>query len=245
LIVIDPAAKAPRPELADLFDSYIADAEKRHAMEAKEQAQLIKREFLELVKVTYVENITRDRILDFDVALRNSGLEERTIINKRQRLQAMLTFAGVDSKIFPPKPKYEKKLTTIYTPIQLAAIFSVAAPNQAMPCKLALKLGLRDQEIQYGEFTDIIWDESVYRVRIKPKYEFTVKDYEQRDIPIPSDLLEELRIWKDAHLNQNLIVPTKSGRPNAKLLKMVKRLARRAEIECGLCSNCVEGVKGE
>jgi len=79
----------------------------------------------------------------------------------------------------------------------------------------------------------------------KLKYSFTVKDYEQRDIPIPLDFLAELKAWKDAHPKQNLIVPTAKGNLNKKLLVMVKRMARRAAIECGWCKNCIAGVKGE
>ena len=246
LVVTDPeTAEAKRTKLELVFDNYILDAKKRNALEAREQAVLVKKEFLKSVKITYVDEVCRERILEFDVALRENGNSERTIANKRQRLQSMLTFAGIDPKIYPPKPKYEKKLPTIYTRTELAAMFEVAKPYQAIGCKLALKLGLRDQEIKFGEFTDIIWSESVYRVRSKPKFDFTVKDYEQRDIPIPTDFLEELKIWKEEHPKQNLIVPTKTGRPNGKLLKMVKRLARRAKIECGWCPNCVAGVKGE
>jgi hypothetical protein len=37
----------------------------------------------------------------------------------------MLTFAGIDPKIYPPKPKYEKKLPTIYTRTELAVAFTV------------------------------------------------------------------------------------------------------------------------
>jgi integrase len=108
-----------------------------------------------------------------------------------------------------------------------------------MVCSLALKLGLRDQEVQFAEFTDISWEESVFRVRSKPRFSFTVKVYEERDIPIPLGFRGELREWKDAHSGQNLIVPANTGRPNGKLLRMVKRLARRAGINCGWCPNCV------
>lgn len=85
-------------------------------------------------------------------------------------------------------------------------------------CNLALKLGLRDQEVQFAEFTDISGHESVFRVRSKLKYEFTVKDYEQRDIPIPTDFLGELKVWKQAHPDQNLIVPNTKGNSNTKQL---------------------------
>lgn len=53
---------------------------------------------------------------------------DRTISNKQQRLQSMLRWSGVDPQIFPPKPRYEKKLPTIYTPTQLAGLFGVATP---------------------------------------------------------------------------------------------------------------------
>ena len=67
-------------------------------------------------------------ILTFDKWLRDAGREPRTIFNKRQRLQSMLRWAGVDPKIFPPKPKYEQALPTIYTHAQLRALFRVANP---------------------------------------------------------------------------------------------------------------------
>ncbi len=166
LVVTDPdSPEADRTKLENAFKSYINDAENRKAMEAREQAVRVKNEFLGSVKITYVDEVSRERILEFDVALRKKGNSERTIANKRQRLQSMLTFAGIDPKIYPPKPKYEKKLPTIYTRTELATMFEVANPYQAMVCKLALKLALRDQEVKFGEFTDIIWSESVYRVR--------------------------------------------------------------------------------
>ena len=104
---------------------------------------------------------------------------------------------------------------------------------------------MRDREVQFAEFQDISWHESVFRVRSKAKYNFTVKDYEQRDIPIPLDLLDELKAWKEEYRDRNLIVPTVKGNPNRKLLVMTKRVARRAGVECGWCKNCVDGVKGE
>ena len=246
LVVIDPTKeKKKRLRLEDTFDDYIEQEEKKGAMEAREQAVLVKAEFLHFVSIIHVEEVTRDGILTYDATLRENGRSGRTIANKRQRLQSMLRFAGVDPSIFPPKPKYEKKLPTIYTPAQLAGLFHEATPYETTAAHLALKLGLRDQEVHFAEFTDVTWHESVYRVRSKPQYKFTVKDYEQRDIPIPLDFLAQLKEWKESHPQQNLIVPTAKGKPNKKLLRMIKRLARRAGIECGWCENCVLGKKGE
>jgi hypothetical protein len=76
--------------LADAFNDYIEDASKRGALEAREQAILVKAEFLQLVSITFADEVTRDRILSFDAALRERGRVNRTIANKRQRLQSML-----------------------------------------------------------------------------------------------------------------------------------------------------------
>jgi integrase len=225
LLVVDPAEEARgRLRLADAFDDYIEDALKRGALEAREQAILVKAEFLELVSVNFADEVTRDRILSFDAALRERGRVNRTIANKRQRLQSMLRWAGVDPKIFPPKPKFEKKLPSIYAPDELAGLFRMANPYEATFFNLALKLGLRDREVQHAEFHDISWHESVFRVRSKPEYHFTIKDYEQREIPIPLDFLDELKAWKEEHRGQSLIVPTAKGNPNRKLLVMTKRV---------------------
>jgi len=253
LIVIDPdEAKKKRVRLADSFNDYVEDAFKRNALEARSQAILVSAEFLAATKTTFVDEVERETILNFDQRLRDQGREARTIFNKRQRLQSMLRWAGVDEKIFPPKPKYEMALPTIYSQAQLKALFGIANPYQKMVCNLALKFGLRDQEVQFAEFSDISWEESVFRVRGKKVrgrngkiYKFKVKDYEQRDIPIPRDFLDELSAWKDSHPGQNLIVPSSNGNPNTKLLKMLKCMARRAKITCGHCPNCIEGLKGE
>ena len=253
LIVIDPdEAKNKRVRLADSFKDYVEDAYKRNALEARSQAILVSTEFLAATKIAFVDQVERDTILNFDQRLREAGRKERTIFNKRQRLQSMLRWAGVDETIFPPKPKFEVALPTIYSQGQLTSLFGIANPYQKMACSLALKLGLRDQEVRFAEFSDISWEDSVYRVRGKQVkgrngkvYKFKVKDYEQRDIPIPRDFLAELGAWKESHSGQNLIVPTANGNPNSKLLKMVKRMARRAKITCGHCPNFIEGFKGE
>ena len=141
LVVIDPTKeKKKKLRLDDTFDDYIEQEEKNGAMEAREQALLVKAEFLHFVPIIHVEEITRNSILTYDATLRENGRSGRTIANKRQRLQSMLRFSGVDPNIFPPKPKYEKKLPTIYTPAQLAGLFKEANPYETIATHLALKL---------------------------------------------------------------------------------------------------------
>jgi integrase len=103
---------------------------------------------------------------------------------------------------------------------------------------IALELGLRDQELQHAEFSDINREHRTFRVRGKPKWDFHVKAYEQRDIPILDDLFEELMTWEKEHPQQSLILATRNGNPNGKLLAALKRVARNAELNCGRCDGC-------
>jgi integrase len=105
---------------------------------------------------------------------------------------------------------------------------------------LATQERIREQELVHLEWADIDWDGKVLRVRNKPQYDFKVKDSEQRDIPIPSDVLSALKKRRKTHGECSLILATSGYLPNHKLLRTLKRLAHRAGLNCGKCSGCIE-----
>jgi integrase len=223
-------------------DRYIQDCENRKAMEAAEQARLVTDEFMEVTRKTFVDEIVKDDIYRFHRALRERGCGDRTIANKHARLKSFLKFAGVDVKtVMPPEPRYEESLPTIYSGEEIRAILKAADPYMHLVVEMGLKLGLRDQELTYAEWTDIDWQHSVFRVQGKPARGFKVKDSEQRDIPIPSDLLARLKEWREKHPKTKLILGTENDAPNEKMLRLLKRLAKRAGLNCGQCDGC----KGE
>ena len=147
--------------------------------------------------------------------------------------------AGMDvKKVFPPKPRYDETLPTIYTSDQISAILDVADAHMHLVIDLALKCGLREQEIVYLEWSDIHVHDKVLRVSSKPRYQFRVKDSEERDIPIPDDLLQELRAWHKDRSRPGLMLATKRGNANRKLLRTLKRLAKREGLNCKQCDGC-------
>jgi integrase len=228
-----------RTYLRRVCELYIQDARNRKAMEAAEQARLVTDEFMLVSKKTFVDELTREDIYSFHKALEKRGCVDRTIANKHARLKSVLMFAGVDTKaIMPPKPKYELEKPTTYTSAEITAIRAVADEYMRLVIDLGLKLGLRDQEITYAEWTDIDFEESAFRVQGKKHWEFAVKDSEQRDIPIGKDLMKSLQVWRKKHPESRLIVPTATGIPNAKLLRALKRLAKHNGLNCGLCEGC-------
>jgi len=231
--------KEDRQTLARTAVAYIRDAEQRRAMEAAEQARLVSEEFRKLLnRKTYVDEITRDDIFRFHTALRKRGCSDRTVANKHQRLTSWLRFAGMDKTILPPVPKYEDALPTIYTSDEISTMLAEAGPYMKVAILLALKCGLRDQELMHLEFSDINFKEKTLRVQGKPRWNFRVKTHEQRFVPVPDDVLDELKAWKEQRRGNSLILGTKNGNPNTKLLFALKTLVRRAKLNCGRCEGC-------
>ncbi len=224
--------------LKNAATAYIADCKARRVAEAEAQARLVLEEFVPLCNSVYVRGITREMVLDFHARLRNRGCTERTIANKHDRLKAFLRFCKVDVSFMPDSPKYEKGLPTIYTQAETAAILAAADDYMRLSISMGLKLGLRELEIAHAEWTDVHWEDSVFRVQGKPHWDWKIKDAEMRDTPIPADVLNQLKTWKKMRLGTRLIVGTAGDKPNWHLLRTLKRLARRAGLNCGQCNGC-------
>jgi integrase len=224
--------------------AYIKDCERRGVPEATEQARVTLNEFIPLCNVTYVRGITREMVLDYHQMLRKKGLSERTIHNKHTRVKSFLKFCKVDTSFMPPAPRYEVKLPTIYTPSEIKSIRDAADPYMRLAINMSLQLGLREQELIYSEWSDIDWHHLEFKVQGKASYGFAVKDMEQRAIPIPAELATDLKAWKAGHPKRTLILGTKTAKPNGHLLRTLKRLAKRAGLNCGRCDGC-KGQLGE
>jgi integrase len=232
-----------RKTLSGSAVAYIRDAEQRGASEAAEQARQVTDEFMRVVHKTYLDEVGRDDVFRFHSALRKRGCEERTVANKHQRMISWLRFSGFDTGILPPRPKYEEQLPTIYSLDEISTLLANADPRMAIVIRMGYLLGLRDQELQHAEFRDIDWSEKTFRVQGKAQWRFTPKSWEQRDIPLFENLWSELKAWQKLHPKQTLILATRSGKPDGKLLRSLKRLALRAGLNCGTCRGCKGAIR--
>lgn len=220
--------------------AYIDTKLKSGFNEAAAQAQLVSAEFMRAVKCTRIDEVARDDVFRYHEWLRKNQCRDRTVANKHKRLASWLRFGGIDPKQIPPCPRYEKSLPNMYTSAQTDELLAAADPYNRILILLGLKCGLRDQELTHIEFRDINWEGKTLRVRAKPQWGFNVKTWEQRNVPVPSDFIEELRLWQERRPGHSLILSTRSKKPNSKLLHSLKRLARRAGLNCGRCEACLE-----
>jgi integrase len=223
-------------------NAYIQDRKDNGAMEAAQKSENVLNEFIATSGRTFLDEVTRQDVLDYQAWLRKQGRTDRTIAEKHARLRSFLRYAGVDVKaVMPEKPKFEKTLPTVYSAEEIESLLSAADPYMRLVVELGYKTGLREQEMEFLEWADIDWPGKVLRVQGKPHWHFKVKDSEQRDVPIPNDLLALLKERKAAQPKTRLVLGTgeKANNPNGHLLRNLKALAKRAGLACGLCDGCM------
>ena len=240
---VEVSLRTERRSLKETATEYIRDAEGRRAMEAASQARLVSSEFIEQMRKknkSYIDEIGREDIIGFHAALRARGCGERTVANKHMRLTSWLRFAGIDREKLPPTPRYEEKLPTVYTSEQMRTLLNEADTYMRMALLLGLKCGLRDQELMHLAFADIQWVDRTLRVQSKDEWQFRPKTWEQREIPIPEDVMLELRAWEAARPGHALVLGTRNRKLNSKLLRGLKQLAKNAGLNCGRCAGCQE-----
>lgn len=229
-----------RKSLKEAATEYISFTRNKGAEQAAYRARLVCEEFMALVAKhrTYVDEVTREDIFAFHAALRKRGLGDRSVANNHGRLVWWLRFAGLDPKRFPPKPKFEEKLPDMYTSAHIKGMVRAADPFGRLLVTVALKVGLRDKELRHIEYHDVNWEDRTLLVRSKPQWKFKVKGGRQRVVPIPENLLGELRERREVGEGGTLVFGTAQGKPNSRLLHAIKVLARAAGLNCGVCVGC-------
>jgi integrase len=199
-------------------------------------------EFIEVTGKNFADEVKAEDLQKFQRALRARGCSDRTIHNRHANVLAFLRSCGVDTKsLAPHRPRYEKAIPEVYTTEECRQFFSSLDDEKLrITFEILLKCGLREQEAMYLEWSQLDLERGVLRVQANPRYRFKVKDCEARAITIPSDLLARLKAYRKLHPNVRLVTGTKTDRPNAKLLRTLKRHVNKAKLACGQCRGCEE-----
>jgi integrase len=98
---------------------------------------------------------------------------------------------------------------------------------------------MRMQEAMFLEWHDIDFARGTVAVSEKEDLGFVIKDRAGRTLPIPADLVEHLQTWKEEH-GGRLVLGTSNDTPNWKWLPLLKRLVRKAGLNCKHCQGCRE-----
>ncbi|MGA8734413.1 MAG: tyrosine-type recombinase/integrase, partial [Terriglobales bacterium] len=185
-----------------------------------------------------VEQVSREDILVFMARCYQLGLGHRTVYDKLVVVLQLFKRRGKSGLIASSDwPKYVEKIRPIYEPEEIQSMFKHATEDEAIFLKFMLGSGFRDQEAQHVCWRDLDFRQSHVRVTAKALWDFRPKNWEERVVPLPSALIDQLRRLKETRnaLPAQLVFPNKRGNPNSENDTIVKRVADRAKLNCGQC----------
>jgi integrase len=249
-VVLDPI----RIPLRDAHPRFVQAALDRKSAEASEIYDRTLNEFLAGCKKTYADELTHDDVLRFHGQMRSRGLADRTVYNRHKSLRSFLIslgFAGDALKKLAGEkpPRFEKTMPEIYDPEELTPFFkSLELEYDRLLFNLLLMTGLREREAMHLEWPDISFAHRLLQVKSKPRYKHKIKDCEERELPVPKELVTMLQRYRRSHPNAQLVFGRQAGvvdKPDGHLLRRLKHLVRNGGLNCGICETCLANKECE
>jgi integrase len=188
----------------------------------------------------FADQVTDEVMVLYGKALRQQGNGARTVFNKTRAVMGFLGWCGIDVKALRiTMPRFEKKLPVVYSQEQIDALMKAATdPYFQVVLSVLHMTGLREQEAVHLGWHHCDFKRKLILVRSSLEHGFKIKDREERDVPMPDKLAVILKEWKSQRGTRQLVLGTSGDRPNQKWLRLLKRTARRAGLNCGRCDGC-------
>jgi len=206
--------------------------------------------FLKNCSQLYVQDVVRQDLLAFIRFQYENGCGARTAYNRANIVARFLRVNGISSLLHKSDwPAYVEGIAKIYEIDELRALFDICNASDKLRYLFFLLTGERDKEVRFTTWKDIDCRRGTVRVTAKPQLGFKPKNKEEREIPVPTALLEILEEHKSRQTgpNQfNLVFPTSKGCPDKNFESKLKRIAYRGHLNCGTCTSrhgnrCADG----
>jgi integrase/recombinase XerD len=199
---------------------------------------------------SYLADIERADLLQFIRGQYGLGCGARTAYNRANIVVQFLKLNGIKGLLHKRDwPEYVDSIRKIYESDELNAFFAACHEHERVRYLFFLLTGERDKEVRFSAWRDIDFRRGTVRVTAKPQLGFKPKNKEEREIPVPAALLVALKEYKNHQEGpnpHNLVFPTEEGRPDKNFESKLKKIAKRAGLNCGTCASrhgnkCSEG----
>jgi integrase len=154
--------------------------------------------FQESCSKMYLEDIERRDLLKFSAFLRDEKEQSpRSVYNKFENVMTFLKAQGIRGLVGKNDwPRYVEEEPEVYEREELEKLFAVCDREERLWYEFFLMTGMREQEVVHCSWEDLHLSRGTVTVRYKPEYGFSPKNYREREIPIPSKLVKQLKTWK-------------------------------------------------
>jgi integrase len=246
-----------RKKIKTAAQRYISSLTQEDKIEAAHSYGYSLEQFQQSAKdIVYVDQINRDVILRFHDYLKKCGNGRRTVSNRHGHIKSFLLWCGLSSqevaKMIGKPPKYDEKLVVAYHADELSTLFANAEESDRYywgVLNLLLMAGVRDREGTHLTWPEVDFKRGHIKLAAKPGCRdcvecrkndrgFRLKDREERIIPIHPDLMTILRERRKAVPHSRFVFGDANDKPHTKWLRMLKRTAREAGLNCGHCDGC-------
>ena len=189
--------------------------------------------FTECCAKQTVTEIERGDLLKFAAFLRDEKEQApRSCWNKFSNVMSFLKAQGVRGLMKKDDwPKFTEEEPEIYEKEELEKVFAACDAEEKLWFEFFLMTGMREQEVMYCYWRDINFAGSILKVSHKPDRGWTPKAYKEREIPVPTKLINNLKEWKKkADKTCNLVFATKGCNVKMNFLDDLKAVAERAKL---------------
>ena len=221
----------PLPALvAEILEPWLEEYKLSHREEFYNLMKQTLEEFNGWCRKNLVAAITRYDLLRYRQWLIDRKRSQHTASNKAMRvnqfIRNVLKLREREGRSTVKDCKFPEYEPTVFNDDELAAFFKECDAYHHAIFKTYLMAGLRKQELENLEWSDV--DFTAGTVTVSPKPDFTPKDWEQRTIEIPDDLLV---ILKDMPRRGTLVFANGSGRRYTHSWDDCAKIAKKAKVE--------------
>ena len=189
-----------------------------------------------------IDEITKQDMLGHISFLRmkikkRNGDTKHTYRNRLRNLTVFFNSCGVKNPLaMRDLPKPMKARPTRYSIEVINTMLAKATEEEKDLIHFFLNTGFRDEEAAFSKYSDIDFVKGSINAHAKPEYDWSPKDSEARvqDIVLQPKFIERMKARMDRTNRKasDLIFPQATKeKPDMHLLKIVKRVAKRAGIE--------------
>jgi integrase/recombinase XerD len=190
--------------------------------------------FSESCRKMYLHEVDRHDLLKFSGFLRDEKKQSpRSVYNKFETVMAFLKANGIRGLVGKNDwPRYTEEEPEMYEQEELNKLFKACNAEERLWYEFFLMTGMREQEVMYSYWSDINFSAGTARVSHKPDRNWTPKAYKEREIPIPTKLLNALKSWRGkSDKTCTLLFPTSGCNPKLDFLDCLKSAAARAQLD--------------
>ena len=244
------------PSIADVIARFNEIAPMKYAAKSRAKYLNALRDFQRWCNArqkTHVEQIGRHEVIDFmGHVVAKDGLDNSTALDKGRVVHAVFNQQGADIRMKRGDwPRVTETEVEVYEPAVLEKLFAAATVAEYVLFQTFMLTGFREQEIGFLSWDDFKPARRTLSVTEKRKLGFVPKDKEERTVPIPECLVEMLIKHRPTDTKgEDLVFPTSAkqkyrgnagGQRDRHMLDRLKKLAKRAGLNCGRCEGTRNG----